>query len=64
MHLMFPRREMNLLSDMMDESVDKCPATSKCMTQVVKHVNSIRYLLLFPYVDRVLLDVLTYIGLK
>ena len=38
---------MNLLSDMMSESVDKSPATSKCMERVVKYVNSTKYLSLF-----------------
>ena len=62
--LMFPRHEMILPSDMMNESVDKSPATYKCMTRVVKHVNSTPYLFLFPWVDRVFLDVLTYMGPK
>ena len=64
MMLMFPPREMNFVSDMMSESADKSPATSKCMERVVKHVNSTPYLLLLPWVDWVLLDVLTYMGLK
>ena len=38
MMLMFPCHEMNLLSDMLNESVDKSLAISNCMTQVVKHV--------------------------
>ena len=64
MMLMFPPREMNFVSDMMSESADKSPATSKCMERVVKHVNSTPYLLLLHWVDWVLLDVLTYMGLK
>ena len=38
MMLVFPCHEMNLLNDMMNESVDKSLAISNCMTQVVKHV--------------------------
>ena len=46
--LLFPRREINLLSDIMNKYVDKSPATSKCMARVAKYVNSTPYLLLFP----------------